>query len=183
MFRILLVVAWLAVTIYAIADWARTPEEEMPGRIPRIMWLIIILLTIPSFSIGSVVWLVVRAVGRAETADGTTGSTTPRPMFPRPSRPSAPAAPPGPLAPDDDPEFLFRLERDIRRRRAAEGDRSPKDEGGAGDGPGPLAGGTTPDGDDHGDGPDEPDEPDGPTGGDTDQDEDDEPGNGTPTGN
>ena len=29
MFRILLVVAWLAVTVYAIADWARTPEEEI----------------------------------------------------------------------------------------------------------------------------------------------------------
>lgn len=151
MFRILLVVAWLAVTIYAIADWARTPEEEMPGRIPRIMWLIIILLTIPSFSLGSVVWLIVRAVNRAEAADGGTGSTAPRPMFPRPSRPSAPAAPPEPLAPDDDPEFLFRLERDIRRRRAAEGGRTRADEGDPGTEPAPDSG-NTPDAD--GSGPD-----------------------------
>lgn len=147
MFRILLVVAWLAVTIYAIADWARTPEEEMPGRIPRIMWLIIILLTIPSFSLGSVVWLIVRAVNRAEAAEGGTGSTAPRPMFPRSSRPSAPAAPPEPLAPDDDPEFLFRLERDIRRRRAAEVGRTPTNESGPAAGPGPVTGSNTPDGD------------------------------------
>lgn len=130
MFRILLVVAWLAVTVYAIADWARTPEEEMPGRIPRLMWLIIILLTIPSFSIGSVVWLIVRAVGRAESESDGTRATTPHPIFPRPARQAPPTPPPAPLAPDDDPEFLFRLERDIRRRRAAEEGRNSRAAGG-----------------------------------------------------
>lgn len=120
MFRILLVLLWLAVTVFAIADWARTPEEEMPGRIPRMMWLVILLLTIPSFSIGSVVWLIVRQVGRAEAVQR--GEATPGPgIFPRfPRREEPPAPAPAPLAPDDDPEFLFKLERDIRRRRAAE---------------------------------------------------------------
>lgn len=120
MFRVLLVLLWLAVTVFAIADWARTPEEEMPGRIPRMMWLIILLLTIPSFSIGSIVWLIVRQVGRAEAAQR--GETTPGPgIFPRfPRREEPPTPPPAPVAPDDDPEFLFKLERDIRRRRAAE---------------------------------------------------------------
>ena len=120
MFRILLVLLWLAVTVFAIADWARTPEEEMPGRIPRMMWLIILLLTIPSFSIGSVVWLIVRQVGRAEAVQR--GEATPGPgICPRsPRREEPPAPTPAPLAPDDDPEFLFKLERDIRRRRAAE---------------------------------------------------------------
>ena len=33
--RVLLVVAWIAVTIYAVADWSRAPEDEMPGRIPK----------------------------------------------------------------------------------------------------------------------------------------------------
>ena len=55
MARIVFVVAMLAVTIYAAADWHRTPEA--------------------------------------------------------PKRPSAP---------DDDPEFLFRLERDIQRKRREE---------------------------------------------------------------
>lgn len=136
MFRILLIVAWLAVTVYAIADWARTREEDMPGRIPRILWLVIILLTIPSFSLGSVVWLIARAVGRAEAQQN--GATQPpqRPLFPRASRAERPSAPPAPLAPDDDPEFLFRLERDIRRRRAEEEARSPKGPGADGTGTG-----------------------------------------------
>ena len=48
--------------------------------------------------------------------------------FRRPQRPR-------PMAPDDDPEFLFRLERDIQRkrredeRRAQEQRKSSKDEG------------------------------------------------------
>lgn len=116
-----MVIVWLAVTIYAIADWARTPEEQMPGRIPRLMWLVIILLTIPSFSIGSIVWLIVRAVSRAEGAQGGSGGERRGgPLFPRAGQRPTPTAPTEPLAPDDDPEFLFRLERDIRRRRAEE---------------------------------------------------------------
>lgn len=117
----LLVVIWLAVTVYAIADWARTPEDEMPGRIPRMLWLVILLLTIPSFSIGSLVWLIVRAISRSEARDsGAARVSDQRPLFPRPAHASAPEPAPEPVAPDDDPEFLFRLERDIRRRRIEE---------------------------------------------------------------
>ena len=73
MARILFFVAMLALTIYAAADWHRTPEDEMPGKLPKPIWLLIILFTatIPS-------------------------------------------------APDDDPEFLFRLGRDIQRKRREE---------------------------------------------------------------
>lgn len=117
-------IVWLVVTVYAIADWARTPEEEMPGRTPRILWLIIILLTIPSFSLGAIVWLICRAVGRAEQGGARTGSTPGGPLFGR-ARSQRPTQPPAPIAPDDDPDFLFKLERDIRRRRAAE-DRDEK---------------------------------------------------------
>lgn len=127
MFRVLLVLLWVAVTVFAVADWARTPEEEMPGRIPRMMWLVILLLTIPSFSIGSVVWLIVRQVGRSEAA--RRGEVTPGPgILPRlRRREDSTPPPPAPLAPDDDPEFLFRLERDIRRRRAAEAKKQAAD--------------------------------------------------------
>ena len=75
MARILFFVAMLALTIYAAADWHRTPEDEMPGKLPKPIWLLIILFTATI------------------------------------SRPSAP---------DDDPEFLFRLERDIQRKRREE---------------------------------------------------------------
>ena len=103
MARILFFVAMLALTIYAAADWHRTPEDEMPGKLPKPIWLLIILFTATIAAIGPIVWLVLRWVSRAEK----TQQARPHP----PSRPSAP---------DDDPEFLFRLERDIQRKRREE---------------------------------------------------------------
>ena len=103
MLRIALVVAMLAVTIYAAADWHRTPEDEMPGKIAKPIWLMIILFTATIAAIGPLAWLVLRWVSRAEKAQRTQAEA--------PKRPSAP---------DDDPEFLFRLERDIQRKRREE---------------------------------------------------------------
>lgn len=103
MVRILFFVAMLALTIYAAADWHRTPEDEMPGKLAKPIWLLIILFTATLAAIGPIVWLVLRWVSRAEKAQRA-----------RRSGPSRPAAP------DDDPEFLFRLERDIQRKRREE---------------------------------------------------------------
>ena len=94
MVRILFFVAMIALTIYAAADWHRTPEDEMPGKLPKAIWLLIILFTATIAAIGPIVWLALRWVSRAEKKQ--TG------------------------APDDDPEFLFRLERDIQRKRREE---------------------------------------------------------------
>ena len=52
MVRILGIVIWAAVTIYAITDWLRTPEDQMPAKLPKNIWLLLIILTIPSLSIG-----------------------------------------------------------------------------------------------------------------------------------
>ena len=118
MLRIVLFVAMIALTIYAAADWHRTPEDEMPGKLPKPIWLLIILFTATIAAIGPIVWLVLRWVQRAEKAQQAPPS--------KPARPSAP---------DDDPEFLFRLERDIQRkrredeRRAQEQRKSTEDEG------------------------------------------------------
>ena len=103
MLRIALVVAMLAVTIYAAADWHRTPEDEMPGKLPKAIWLLIILFTATIAAIGPIVWLALRWVSRAEK-----------------KQTRAPKAPQRPTAPDDDPEFLFHLERDIQRKRHEE---------------------------------------------------------------
>ena len=103
MARIVFVVAMLAVTIYAAADWHRTPEDEMPGKIAKPIWLMIILFTATIAAIGPIAWLVLRWVSRAEK-----------------KQTRAPEAPKRPSAPDDDPEFLFRLERDIQRKRREE---------------------------------------------------------------
>ena len=103
MARILFFVAMLALTIYAAADWHRTPEDEMPGKLPKAIWLLIILFTATIAAIGPIVWLALRWVSRAEK-----------------KQTRAPKAPQRPTAPDDDPEFLFRLERDIQRKRREE---------------------------------------------------------------
>ena len=103
MLRIVLFVAMIALTIYAAADWHRTPEDEMPGKLPKQIWLMIILFTATIAAIGPIAWLVLRWVSRAEK-----------------KQTRAPEAPKRPSAPDDDPEFLFRLERDIQRKRREE---------------------------------------------------------------
>ena len=108
MARIVFVVAMLAVTIYAAADWHRTPEDEMPGKIAKPIWLMIILFTATIAAIGPIAWLVLRWVSRAEK-----------------KQTRAPEAPKRPSAPD---------ERDIQRkrredeRRAQEQRKSSKDE-------------------------------------------------------
>lgn len=101
MIRVLFVLIWLALSVYAIADWARTHPEEMPARLPRMAWLVILVVTVPLLSLGSLAWVVMRAVASAEQKQ---------------ARASHPAPP---VAPDDDPEFLFRLSRDIQRERKA----------------------------------------------------------------
>ena len=103
MVRILFFVAMIALTIYAAADWHRTPEDETPGKLPKAIWLLIILFTATIAAIGPIVWLALRWVSRAEK-----------------KQTRAPKAPQRPTAPDDDPEFLFRLERDIQRKRREE---------------------------------------------------------------
>lgn len=103
MVRILFFVAMIALTIYAAADWHRTPEDEMPGKLPKAIWLLIILFTATIAAVGPIVWLALRWVSRAEK-----------------KQTRAPKAPQRPTAPDDDPEFLFRLERDIQRKRHEE---------------------------------------------------------------
>ena len=40
--RALLPVLVLAMTIYALLDCARTPEELMPARMPKVVWIVLI---------------------------------------------------------------------------------------------------------------------------------------------
>ena len=75
MVRIVLLVAMLALTVYAAADWHRTPEEEMPGKLPKPVWLLIILFTATLAAVGPIVWLGLRWVARAEKAQSARAST------------------------------------------------------------------------------------------------------------
>ena len=96
MARILLVVAALAVTIFAVADWASRSRTWTPGRINRWVWLaVIVLLPI----IGPLAWIITGLVTRAEGGG-----------------PAPQAAPPRVSRPDDDPTAISDLADRIARR-------------------------------------------------------------------
>ena len=80
----LLGLAWLALTIYAVIDAIQT-EETRVQHLPKLIWILLILLFSP---IGAIAWLVTgkqrgQLNGRSES------------RYPRPPR-----------GPDDDPDFL-----------------------------------------------------------------------------
>ena len=109
--RIVLIVLVFALTLYALLDCARTPEESMPARMPKFLWITLVVL-FPT--IGPIAWIIVSRVKAAEERGGyvepTVWSSKEGTTFRRPQRAR-------PTAPDDDPEFLRGLEQDIRRRK------------------------------------------------------------------
>ena len=106
-----LLVLVLALTIYSLLDCARTPEESMPARMPKLLWVALFAVITP---IGPIAWIIVSRVKAAEERGGavepTVWSSKEGTTFHRAERPR-------PVAPDDDPEFLRGLEQDIRRKR------------------------------------------------------------------
>ncbi|MBV6696320.1 PLD nuclease N-terminal domain-containing protein [Kitasatospora aureofaciens] len=100
MLRILTFVIPLALWVWAFIDCLTTPEDEVK-HLPKVVWVIIVLL-FPL--VGSIAWLVAgkrRGVPRTATAGGRT------PGHPEDERPRGGR----PLAPDDDPEFLASLKK------------------------------------------------------------------------
>ena len=128
--RAALIVLILALTIYSLLDCARTPEESMPARMPKLLWIVIIVMVTV---IGPIAWIIVSRVKAAEDRDGavepTVWSSKDGTRVRRAERPR-------PVAPDDDPEFLRGLEQDIRRKR------HHGNKGDAGDGAGDTDSGT-----------------------------------------
>lgn len=107
--RLLPIVLLFALLVYALIDCVRTPSREMPGGLPKPLWLAMIVLLV---GVGPLAWIIVRLVAATENQN----PARPAPSGPRGARP--PRRPPRrPAAPDDDPAFLARLE--AERRRAA----------------------------------------------------------------
>ncbi|SDD72412.1 Phospholipase_D-nuclease N-terminal [Sanguibacter gelidistatuariae] len=104
MFRALAVIAAFALLVYALADFASSDERDRGG-IPGWLWAVIIIL-LPYF--GPLSWIVFSRSRRRQGAGPGHPSAGTSPRTRR--RPS------GPLAPDDDPEFLWRLAREQRRQ-------------------------------------------------------------------
>lgn len=86
----------LALTIFALIDCIQTENDDV-RHLPKIGWIVVILLIVV---VGPIAWLV---AGR----DRGTAARRVRP------------ATAGPIAPDDDPEFLRRID-EMRRKRARE---------------------------------------------------------------
>ncbi len=103
----------LAVWLYCLLDAITADREQVRG-LPKGVWIAIVVLT---FEIGAIAWLVwgrPRERGAAPRTRPRLGSTgrTAWPARPGGDRPrSGSFGRPGPLAPDDDPEFLARLDR------------------------------------------------------------------------
>lgn len=110
--RNLFALAVFVLVVYALVDCLRARGSEVRG-VPKALWVALIVL-LPA--IGALAWLLA-------------------------GREKGPAAPPTrrgrPVAPDDDPEFLWRLEQE--RRRGGPGGQQP----GQGSGEPGSSGGTT----------------------------------------
>lgn len=112
--------ALLALWVYCIFNVIITDESDCRN-LPKIMWLLIVLL-VPT--IGSIIWLVAgrpRGVGIAGRTAPAQGPTSRFPEYQRPGRHIA-------ANPDDDAEFLRRCrERAEEQRRQAK--RREQDDG------------------------------------------------------
>jgi hypothetical protein len=109
--RNLLFLILVGLVVYTIIDVIKSDRDERSG-VPAPLWILLIL-ALPV--VGSIGWLVASRSARARRPDGGSsgggGGTRPTPPSRGPRRPS------GPVAPDDDPEFLWRLAQQQRRAR------------------------------------------------------------------
>lgn len=102
--RALLLAAPIIVTIFALIDLLLNGSPDRLRGIPKVAWFFLIALIQPA--IGALVWLFAGYVlPRIEAERRGTPPSSPRPTYG------------GQLAPDDDPDFLFRLKREEWRRR------------------------------------------------------------------
>lgn len=112
MARALFFLVIIGLAVYALADIATSDERARRG-LPRGAWFLIALVPIA----GPLVWIL---SSRAQSATGGAGpgqGHRPGPGVPGGSGPRRP----GPVAPDDDPEFLWRLDQERRRRERENG--------------------------------------------------------------
>ncbi|SKC46861.1 PLD nuclease N-terminal domain-containing protein [Krasilnikoviella flava] len=113
--RVILPLLVVGLALYALLDLFGSEEDERGG-LPRWLWAVIIVL-LPIF--GAVAWIIVKRSARRASGGGPGPSSRPG------RRPSGPKRPSGPVAPDDDPEFLWRLEQEKRRREREGGGDTP----------------------------------------------------------
>lgn len=112
MARALFFLVIIGLAVYALADIATSDESARRG-LPKGAWFLIALVPIA----GPLVWIL---TSRAQPATGGAGPAQGRRPGPGVPGGSSPRRP-GPVAPDDDPEFLWRLDQERRRREREDG--------------------------------------------------------------
>lgn len=105
--RIIIALVVISLTIYTFIDCLRTPANATPARISKVAWALLTLL-VPI--VGPILWLFFKY--QAMITSDTPISTSDISARLRTKRPS----PNAPIAPDDDPEFLARLDAHNRRK-------------------------------------------------------------------
>lgn len=147
MLRVLAVIAAFALLVYALSDFA-TSDERDRGGIPKWLWVIIIVVLV---YFGPLAWIAYSRSRRSAAA-----APAARGGFPG-AAPRGRRRPGQPVAPDDDPDFLWRLARDQREQARKErgedvgtGDGAVDDTGDAGGAGGAGSAADAP-GTDHGD--------------------------------
>jgi hypothetical protein len=139
MLKGVLAIASIGLTIFALADCIQCENAQLRG-LPKWAWIVLIVL-LPW--VGPLTWLLVgkdRESGAPSAFDPLRGgpfrdgeSGQPGSTGPRGSRGARGSRP---LAPDEDPEFLRKLDEDIRReRRERERRGGDGDDGAAPDSP------------------------------------------------
>ena len=124
MARVLLFILWLALTLYALIDCIRTPKDNMPGKVPKILWILLILLLSP---IGAIAWVIVSRVAAAEAKGGVIEPNIWSSEESVPISFGRKPAPKQPSAPDDDPAFLEEVSRKLREKQREEYERKKRE--------------------------------------------------------
>ena len=117
MAAVVIALVQILLAVYALVDCLRTDKSDLPGRLPRAFWLLIIIV-LPLF--GPLAWIVISWASKAESVNGRIEiPRNPLEVFrgsgerPRSQEVEIPEAP------DDNPDFLFSLEAKMRREKLA----------------------------------------------------------------
>ena len=118
MARVVIAILSLAVTIFAVADIARTPKDEIPARIPKPLWLLLAILLTP---VGGLAWIIASRVTQAEARGGQMNRSfwySQDSAIKLPQRTYTNQDPYMYGAPDDDPNLAWHLEKQMRQKRS-----------------------------------------------------------------
>lgn len=112
--RLFLMVFVIALALYALIDCVRTPEEDMPARMPKHLWITLILM-FSTIVLGPLAWIITSRVSAAEKRGGQLSGglwSAEKGVDLHLSRHAS-----APAAPDDDPDFLRKLDEQVQAQK------------------------------------------------------------------